>query len=103
MRPLIEIGLPPIRRPEMIALIALLVSMIAMSIDGVLPALAPMATELALSDPNDRQFTITVFLLCLAAAQLVVGPVSDSIGRVPTIFLGLALYLVGCLLAATAS
>lgn len=103
MRPLIDIGLPPIRRPELIALIALLISLIAMSIDGVLPALAPMAEDLVLTDPNARQFTITVFLLCLAGAQLVVGPLSDSIGRVPTIFIGLGLYLVGCLLAATAT
>lgn len=102
MRPLIDIGLPPIRRPELIALLALLISLIAMSIDGVLPALAPMSTDLALIDPNDRQFTITVFLLCLAAAQLVAGPLSDSIGRIPTIFIGLGLYLGGCLLAAVA-
>lgn len=47
---------PPAARSsvEFITLMALTFSLIAMSIDGMLPALGDIAHELGAADPNDR-------------------------------------------------
>ena len=83
---------------EFIALVALLNAMVAMSIDTMLPAIGSMATELGATDPNSRQFIITVFFAGMTLGTLIYGPWSDSIGRKPAIYAGLALYTAGCLI-----
>lgn len=83
---------------EFIVLVAMLSAMVAMSIDAMLPALGEIATELGTRDPNDRQLIITMFFGGLTVGTLVYGPISDSTGRKPAIFAGLALYAAGSLL-----
>ena len=83
---------------EFIVLVALLNAMVAMSIDTMLPAIGSIATELGATDPNSRQFIITVFFGGMTLGTLIYGPWSDSIGRKPAIYAGLALYAVGALL-----
>ena len=68
---------------EFIALVALTTSLVAMSIDTMLPALGDIAIDLRLADPNDRQLVLTAFFGGMTVGQLVCGPVSDSIGRKP--------------------
>ena len=87
---------------EFIAIMAMLIAMVAMSIDAILPALAPMGEELGVSAENDRQLAVSLFFLGLAVSQFAFGPVSDSFGRRRSIFLGLGIYLAGtvlCLMA----
>lgn len=94
----------PIGFAEFIALIATLTAMVAMSIDVILPALADIDADLAADNPNDRQLTITMFILGMAFSQVVYGPLSDSFGRRFGIFLGLGIYLAGtalCLMSDT--
>jgi DHA1 family bicyclomycin/chloramphenicol resistance-like MFS transporter len=43
------------------------------------------------------QLTLTFYLVGLAAAQLVYGPLSDRIGRRPALLIGLVLYVIGSL------
>ena len=86
------------RPNEFIALIAVLTALVAMSIDTMLPAVGAIATELHASHPNDRQFIVLFFFLGLTFGQLIFGPLSDSVGRKPTIFSGLIIYAVGSLL-----
>lgn len=83
---------------EFIAIMAMLIAMVAMSIDAILPALAPMGEELGVSAENDRQLAVSLFFLGLAFAQFAFGPISDSFGRRRSIFLGLGIYLGGTLL-----
>lgn len=83
---------------EFITLVALLNAMVAMSIDTMLPAIGAMATELGALDPNSRQFIITVFFGGMTLGTLIYGPWSDSIGRKPAIYAGLALYTIGCVI-----
>jgi DHA1 family bicyclomycin/chloramphenicol resistance-like MFS transporter len=85
---------------EFIALIALTTSLVAMSIDTMLPALGTMATELGAAQPNDRQLVLSVFFAGIGVGQLASGPVSDSIGRRPTLFIGLGLFMLGALMCA---
>jgi MFS transporter, DHA1 family, multidrug resistance protein len=87
---------------EFVALVALTTSMVAMSIDTMLPALGDIAAELAPSDPNDRQLVLTTFFAGLSVGQLVYGPVSDAIGRKRALYSGLVLFIVGGLCCALA-
>lgn len=83
---------------------ASLIAMVALSIDAMLPALREIGEDLNAADPNDPQLVIGLFFIGMAVAQLVYGPVSDSFGRKPTIFLGFAIYLLGsglCLFASS--
>ncbi len=82
---------------EFIALCAMLTAMVAMSIDTMLPGLGQIASDLGATDPNDRQFIIFGFFGGLTIGTLFFGPLSDSIGRKPTIYAGLVLYAAGAL------
>lgn len=62
------------------------------------PAL-PIAGAALGAAPAGMQQTITLYVLGLALGQLVYGPLSDTLGRRPTLLVGLALYLGASLLA----
>ena len=86
------------RPAEFIALVAFLTALVAMSIDTMLPAVGQMATELGATHPNDRQLIIIGFFAGQMLGIPIFGPWSDSIGRKPAIFAGLAIYIVGALI-----
>lgn len=87
---------------EFASLIALLTSLVALSIDAMLPALPQIAADLGVSDPNDAQLVIGLFLLGNAFGQLLFGPLSDTFGRKPVIVAGLLLFLIGCFVSVIA-
>jgi DHA1 family bicyclomycin/chloramphenicol resistance-like MFS transporter len=68
---------------EFIILIALMISLVAMSIDAMLPALPLIAGDLEVPRINDSQFVISVFFAGMAVGQMLFGPLSDSLGRRP--------------------
>ncbi|MFJ9785206.1 multidrug effflux MFS transporter [Amycolatopsis sp. NPDC101161] len=70
-----------------------------LSIDMYLPALPRMAADLHAPDTT-VQLTLTAFIAGLALGQLVVGPLSDSLGRRRPLLVGLVLYVVGSVLCA---
>ena len=75
------------------ALLILLMAMTALgpvSLNILVPALPQLATLLA-SDIDTVQLTLSLFLLSLATAQLLLGPLSDRFGRRPVILGGLIL------------
>ena len=84
---------------EQVVLLAMMISMVALSIDVMLPALLPISQDLQANSPNDRQYVISAVFLGLAVGQLFYGPISDSTGRKPAIYFGFGLFLVGCLLS----
>ncbi len=84
---------------EFIALSALMFSMVALSIDAMLPVLPAIGADLGVSRTNDIQLVISSLFVGLALGQLVYGPLSDSYGRKPAIYLGLALFVAGCVLS----
>lgn len=81
---------PPFR--EFVALIAALMSMTALTIDIMLPALPAIGSGFGVADPNAPQLVVTVYVLGFAAGQLLYGPMSDSFGRRPVLLAGLAAY-----------
>jgi DHA1 family bicyclomycin/chloramphenicol resistance-like MFS transporter len=92
-----------LRQSEFVALMALLRSLVALSIDAMLPALAQIGDELGAGHANQAQLVISALLLGMAAGQVVYGPLSDSIGRKPTIYAGLALFVAGSALSVAAT
>jgi MFS transporter, DHA1 family, multidrug resistance protein len=80
---------------EFVALVALTTSLVAMSIDTMLPALGVISAELAPRDPNDRQWVLTTFFGGLSLGLLVFGPISDAKGRKRALYLGIALFVLG--------
>jgi DHA1 family bicyclomycin/chloramphenicol resistance-like MFS transporter len=87
---------------EFVTLIALIISLVALSIDAMLPALPEIAADLDVVRINDSQYVISVFFAGMGLGQLFFGPLSDSIGRRPAILSGLLLFLLGCLLSIVA-
>jgi len=90
-------------RAEFIALIALLTAMVGMSIDTMLPGIGIMAQELNAAHSNDRQFIILGFFIGITFGTLIFGPISDSVGRKPTIYAGLVFFIAGAAICYFAS
>lgn len=67
-----------------------------------IPALPSVARDLGAA-PATVQLTITMYLVGLAAGQLVYGPISDRYGRRPVLIAALLIYLAGFLLAIPAT
>ena len=74
-------------------LLALLVAMAgvsSLSLNILVPAIPGLAAKFA-ADPASVQLAVSLYLMGLAAAQLVFGPLSDRFGRRPVVLAGLAL------------
>lgn len=90
---------PALPLRELVPLLALMTSVLAMSIDTVLPALPAIGLELGISSENHRQLIISALFLGFSVSQLFFGPLSDSIGRKPVIYIGYMVFISGSLLA----
>ncbi len=84
---------------EFVALMATLTSLVALSIDALLPALPAIGQSLGVQRENDNQLIIALLFLGMAFGQMIYGPLSDSVGRKPAIYIGLGLYITGAFMA----
>ena len=66
---------------EFVALMASLMSIVALSIDALLPALPLIGDSLGVTNTSDNQLLVTMIFLGLGFGQLIFGPLSDSFGR----------------------
>ena len=87
---------------EFIALFALLTSLVALSIDTMLPAFPAIAQSYALVDTKDTQLVISALVLGMVFGELTFGPLSDAKGRKYAILLGMAIFCIGCIISMTA-
>jgi DHA1 family bicyclomycin/chloramphenicol resistance-like MFS transporter len=71
-------------------------SLTALSIDTMLPALPAMGKDLQVRQANDVQLIISTLIMGLSLGQLFFGPLSDSLGRKPALIIGIFLFMVGC-------
>ena len=84
---------------EFVVLMAMIISMVALSIDAMLPALPNIAADLGVTRINDSQYVISILFAGMAIGQMIFGPMSDSVGRKYAINVGFAVFIVGCLVS----
>ena len=90
---------PALRTGEFVPLIALLISLVALAIDAMLPALPAIGEDLGVAQRNDVQFVVIAVFLGMSMGQIFFGPLSDRVGRKPAIHAGLVLFMAGCLMS----
>ena len=76
-----------------------MMSLTALSIDAMMPALPQIGSELRVQNTNDRQLIISIIFLGMAVGQLFFGPLSDKTGRKPAVYAGYVTYILGSLLS----
>ncbi|GGF63752.1 multidrug effflux MFS transporter [Alteromonas lipolytica] len=93
---------PALGLPEFIALMAVMTSLVALSIDAMLPALSAIGSAMGAADVHESHLIVSLFFAGMAVGQLFFGPYCDTRGRREAIILGLAIFVVGtivCMLA----
>ncbi|MEM8650919.1 MAG: multidrug effflux MFS transporter [Pseudomonadota bacterium] len=89
----------PLKFLEFVTLLAFMVSILAMSIDAMLPALGDIAIDLDVENANDTQLVVTSMFLGFALGQILAGPLSDNYGRKPVIYVGYLIFITGCMIS----
>lgn len=84
----------PIGFVEFVALVAALISLAALGIDSMLPALPAIGVALGVATENQRQFIVTAFVLGFGIAQLAHGPLADRFGRRTVLLWAIGGYVV---------
>src|SRR3954452_18944075 len=92
----------PHRRPTLVIVLGLLAALGPFTIDLYLPALPEITGDLHTSGPA-VQLTLTGTLVGLAVGQLIVGPLSDVLGRRRPLLAGIGVHVAASLLCAVSS
>ncbi len=67
-------------------------SIVALAIDAILPAIADIGVAINSLNPTDNQLLVTMIFLGLGLGQLFFGPLSDCYGRKPMVYAGFVLF-----------
>lgn len=84
----------PLSQFEFVALMAFLMSVVALAIDAILPALDIIGLAVGTEKLADNQLLITMIFLGLGIGPLIFGPVSDSVGRKPVVYVGFLIFII---------
>ncbi len=87
---------------EFIALMASLMSIVALAIDALLPALDIIGKSIDTTTNSENQLLIIMIFLGLGVGPLLFGPISDSLGRKPIVFLGFGLFIIASIICINA-
>ena len=94
---------PPVQNKsiEFIAIMALLMSLVALSIDAILPALAQIGSSYGIDsqNSNETQLLLSTIFLGMAFGLMIYGPLSDAYGRKNIVYLGVGVFLVGSIIS----
>jgi DHA1 family bicyclomycin/chloramphenicol resistance-like MFS transporter len=88
---------------EFVAFIASLMAVNALGVDLMLPALANIGHDLAVTAANHRQWVVTVYMVGFGAGQLVYGPLADRFGRRPILIGTLIGFVAASVFAASSA
>src|ERR687894_66205 len=89
------------RYVQLVVVLGALMAIGPLTIDTYLPALPQLSMEMRASDAQ-AQLTITGLLLGLGLGQLIIGPLSDTVGRRRPLLIGLAAHGLMSVLCALA-
>lgn len=84
---------PLIGRVELIILMASLMSLNAMAIDIMLPALGLISDDFGLMNENDRQWIITSYIYGMSIGSIIYGSLADRYGRKPVLLVTITIYI----------
>ena len=87
---------------EFIVLMASLMSVVALAIDALLPALDVIGSSLNILDSRDNQFLIISIFLGLGIGPLLFGPLSDALGRKPIVYIGFGVFIIASFICVSA-
>jgi DHA1 family bicyclomycin/chloramphenicol resistance-like MFS transporter len=87
---------------EFVALMAALMSIVALAIDALLPAIAKIGISINSLDATDNQLLITMIFLGLGIGQLFFGPLSDCYGRKPMVYAGFVVFTTASIICVSA-
>jgi DHA1 family bicyclomycin/chloramphenicol resistance-like MFS transporter len=82
--------------------LAMMTSVIALTIDAILPALDSISADLGFAEETDRQLLVLAVFAGMGLGQPIFGPLSDALGRRPAAIIGWAIYTVGTVVAMAA-
>ncbi|MBD3730519.1 MAG: multidrug effflux MFS transporter [Sphingomonadales bacterium] len=82
---------------ELVVLMAAMMALNGVAIDGMLPALAQLAGDLGEADGNRRQLVVGLYLLANGVGCIYPGILADRFGRRRVVLVALAAYVIGSL------
>ncbi len=77
-------------------------SVTALSIDALLPALGVIGEEIGTVTAADNQLLVTMIFVGLGIGPLVFGPLSDATGRKPSVYLGFIIFIIASIICINA-
>ena len=92
---------PLVRKPSFIVTLGLLTGLAALTVDVSLPAIPAMVDALATSLPRGQQI-VGIFMAGMACGQIPAGLFSDRLGRLPILYAGMTLFVIGAVIASAA-
>ena len=87
-----------LRQLEFIAMMAALMSIVALALDAILPALDLIGITIGTKEVADNQLLVTMIFFGIGIGPLFFGPWSDSVGRKPVVYIGFAIFILASLI-----
>ncbi|MDD7886187.1 MFS transporter [Flavivirga sp. 57AJ16] len=78
-------------------IIASLMALVSLTINMLLPAYSNINDTFKPSSPDKVHSVVSLLYLGLAIGQMLYGPLSDTTGRKKAMYIGLFLFIIGCL------
>jgi DHA1 family bicyclomycin/chloramphenicol resistance-like MFS transporter len=94
---------PPLfQKRSFIVTLGLLTGLAAFTVDVSLPAVPAMVDALS-TNLSRGQKIVGIFMIGMAFGQIPAGLISDRLGRLPVLYVGLGLFAIGAIASATAN
>ncbi|AQQ07509.1 hypothetical protein B0E33_18650 [Roseibium algicola] len=88
---------------EFLGIVALLMAIAVLAINMILPAFDQISSQFDLSDTSRAGLIVSLLYLGLAIGQITLGPLSDSLGRRKALFIGVSVFMIGCIVSGMAT
>ena len=91
-----------LQRKSFIVTLGLLTAVAALTVDLSLPAIPAMVEALNTSMSRGQQI-VGIFMIGMACGQIPAGLFSDRLGRLPTLYVGMTIFAIAAIVAASAN